>query len=68
MHSENQTAEAEPDEWATAVATFIHATPKREPCEHDFQGWRDFEDGNGCEQVCTKCGLGAMQHSLMSAL
>lgn len=34
------------------------------PCEHDFQGWREFSDGNGGEQVCTKCGMGAMAHSL----
>jgi hypothetical protein len=32
--------------------------------EHDFKGWRDFADGNGGEQVCTKCGMGAMQWSL----
>lgn len=37
------------------------------PCEHDFQGWRAFEDGNGGEQVCTKCGMGAMSHSLHTA-
>jgi hypothetical protein len=41
---------------------FIHfAAP---PCEHDFKGWREFEDGRGGEQVCTKCGMGAMEHSL----
>lgn len=34
------------------------------PCEHDFQGWRDFEDGSGGERVCTRCGLGAMSHDL----
>lgn len=34
------------------------------PCEHDFQGWREFEDGGGGEQVCTRCGMGAMSHSL----
>lgn len=33
--------------------------------EHDFKGWREFADGgNGGEQVCTKCGMGAMQWSL----
>lgn len=36
------------------------------PCEHDFQGWRDFEDGSGGEQVCSRCGCGAMHHSLMT--
>lgn len=34
-------------------------------CEHDFQGWRDHEDGHGGEQFCSKCGLGAMAWSLM---
>lgn len=34
------------------------------PCEHDFQGWRSFEDGNGGEQVCAKCGIGALAYSL----
>lgn len=34
------------------------------PCEHDFQGWRDFDDGRGGEQVCARCGLGAVSHSL----
>lgn len=38
---------------------FVHITPK---CEHDFKGWREFE--NGGEQVCTKCGIGAMSDSL----
>lgn len=33
-------------------------------CEHEWGGWRAFEDGNGGEQVCKKCGLGAMAHSL----
>ena len=47
---------------------FVHTTPKAEVCkddkDHDFQGWRDFPDGNGGEQVCAKCGLGAMAWSL----
>lgn len=34
------------------------------PCEHDFQGWREFEDGRGGEQVCRRCGLGAMGHAM----
>jgi hypothetical protein len=38
------------------------------PCQHDFQGWREFEDGCGGEQVCTKCGTGAMSHSLRTGL
>lgn len=34
------------------------------PCEHDFNGWREFDDGRGGETVCQRCGLGAMGHSL----
>lgn len=34
------------------------------PCEHDFQGWRNFEDGCGGERVCIRCGMGAMGHSI----
>jgi hypothetical protein len=34
------------------------------PCEHEFKGWVDFEDGNGGERVCERCGLGAMTHSI----
>lgn len=44
-----------------ATALFIHVTPK---CDHDFKGWRTFDDGNGGEQVCSKCGTGAMSDSL----
>lgn len=33
-------------------------------CEHEWGGWRTFEDGRGGEQVCKKCGMGAMAHSL----
>ena len=36
-------------------------------CEHDFTGWRNFEDGTGGEQVCRHCGLGAMAWSLHRA-
>lgn len=38
------------------------------PCEHQFEGWRDIEDdeGNVCggETVCSRCGMGAMSHSM----
>lgn len=44
---------------------FVHVAPK---CDHDFQGWREFADGNGGETVCTKCGMGAMQWSLRTGL
>jgi len=40
---------------------FYHETPR---CEHEFAGWREFEDGNGGERFCQKCGLGAMAHTL----
>jgi len=40
---------------------FYHETPR---CEHEFSGWREFEDGNGGERFCQKCGLGAMAHTL----
>lgn len=33
-------------------------------CEHNFKGWREFEDGCGGEAICTRCGMGAMSHSL----
>lgn len=37
-------------------------------CKHDFFGpgsmERAFEDGNGSERVCAKCGLGAMAFTL----
>lgn len=47
-----------------AHQTFVHVAPRADACEHDFQGWRPFADGNGGEQVCTKCGIGAMAYSL----
>ena len=34
------------------------------PCEHEFTGWRECDDGCGGEQVCRLCGTGAMSHSL----
>lgn len=37
------------------------------PCEHEFSGWREFEDGLGGETFCQKCGMGAMSHSLRTA-
>lgn len=37
------------------------------PCEHEFSGWRAFDDGCGGEAVCKKCGCGAMSHSLRCA-
>jgi hypothetical protein len=43
---------------------FVHVDPKTNSCDHDFKGWREFDDGNGGEQVCTKCGMGAMAYTL----
>lgn len=43
---------------------FVHVTPRADACAHIFEGWRDFADGNGGEQVCTKCGMGAMAATL----
>lgn len=34
------------------------------PCEHNWGGWQEFDDGKGGEQVCQRCGMGAMSHSL----
>ena len=34
------------------------------PCQHEFDGWREFEGGRGGEQVCSRCGMGAMSHSM----
>ncbi len=44
---------------------FVHVTPT---CDHDFQGWREFADGNGGEAVCTQCGMGAMAFSLRTGI
>ncbi|QTH19747.1 hypothetical protein HRJ34_15365 [Rhizorhabdus wittichii] len=44
----------------------LHRSRRRQQaeCQHDFQGWREFSDGRGGERVCTKCGMGAMAHTL----
>ena len=41
---------------------FFHCAPKTNACDHDWGAWRDFPTGG--EQVCTKCGMGAVYHSL----
>lgn len=46
------------------IEPMAHVTPNPDTCGHDFQGWRPFPDGNGGEQVCTKCGIGAMEYTL----
>ena len=47
---------------------FLHIMPKADACDHDFQGWRTFDDGHGGEQVCTKCGMGAMAYTLATGI
>ena len=36
--------------------------------EHEFTGWRMFEAGNGGEQVCKHCGMGAMDYTLRTGV
>lgn len=50
------------DEFDRLIAERIAALPP--PCEHEFSGWREFEDGRGGEQFCQKCGYGAMAWSM----
>lgn len=59
-----------PDDYTDQLkrAMFVHLSEKPEACDHDFQGWREFDDGRGGEQVCTKCGMGAMAYSLRTGL
>jgi len=59
------------DKHPKADEVFFHTTRKLEFCygnpptgEHEFTGWCEFEDGNGGEQVCKHCGMGAMEYSL----
>jgi len=49
----------------TEVGTTYHAASK---CDHRFVGWRPFEGGNGGEQVCAKCGAGAMECTMRDGL
>lgn len=43
------------------------ACPKG-PCEHDFTGgYRECMDQLGAEQVCKRCGMGAMAHSIRTS-
>ena len=34
------------------------------PCEHNWDGWYEFEDGSGGTAVCTRCGASAMGHDM----
>lgn len=48
--------------WADKL--FVQTKPNPSDCEHEFQGWRQFADGNGGERVCAKCGIGAQAYTL----
>ena len=54
----------ESDNGDMKAETLIHIMPKADECKHEFEGWRDFEDGRGGEAICKKCGIGAMAYSL----
>lgn len=56
-----ETTSRSPTDLTLCICGASHA---QRTCDHDFKGWREFRDGNGGEQVCTKCGMGAMAHSL----
>lgn len=47
---------------------FIHISPSPDACKHEWGGWREFDDGHGGEQICKKCGMGAMAHSLRTGV
>lgn len=34
------------------------------PCQHEWGGWREHDDGLGGEQFCQRCGEGAMSHGI----
>lgn len=61
-YASSQGDEYDPDDFEPRI--FVHLKPRADACAHDFQGWREFDDGHGGEQVCTKCGIGAMSYSL----
>lgn len=50
-----------PQSWAEF---FSHSMPSADACEHVWGGWRVIDGGLGGEQVCQKCGMGAMTYSL----
>jgi hypothetical protein len=52
-----------PSDGIPSATTFIQCGEKPD-CDHDFQGWREFDDGLGGESVCGKCGIGAMEWSM----
>lgn len=52
--------------WGGGTPTCYCACPEG-PCEHDFGGWREFDDGLGGEAFCQRCGMGAMAHDERTA-
>lgn len=48
--------------------SFVHVSPSPDTCDHNFTGWREFDDGLGGERVCSKCDMGAMAYSLRTGL
>lgn len=64
LEAATQTNRSDRAEQMKADVVFFHATPRVDLCDHDFKGWRNFEDGNGGERVCAKCGIGAMMYSM----
>lgn len=50
--------------WRCLSCGAVWGPPKRPAltadCAHEFRGWRTFADGRGGEQVCVRCGIGAM--------
>lgn len=51
---------------AKEPTTMILCGPKG--CDHQWDGpWHEFEDGLGGEATCSKCGTGALNHSLWTA-
>lgn len=51
---------------------FSHFLPSASVCDHDFGGWRDHKNEAGQviggEQVCKKCGMGAMEYTLRTGI
>jgi len=41
--------------------------PFDDPRSHDFQGWKEFDDGRGGTSICTRCGISALSHAIRYA-
>jgi len=42
--------------------------PDRLQCDHRWDEWQDFADGSGGTMVCGKCGMTAINWSLIPSL